>query len=241
MTFNIHAALGHGRYDLDRVGDEIEDWDADVVLLQEVDRFRARTSFEDQATLLAERLDMSAAYGANVRRPPVEPDGEGQQYGTLTLSRFPISDSKNVPLPNRPGLERRGLLRTTVDVDGAPVDLYNTHLQHTSGAVRRDQARAIKDVLRARDLPTVLGGDLNVEPDSRALGQLTRSGLQDPWPLVGSDAGLTVPAQVPRRRIDFVLHDEAFVPVAADDLLSEVSDHRAVRVELELRNPPDCG
>ncbi len=150
-------------------------------------------------------------------------------------------ESVNVHLPNRPGLERRGLLRTTIDVDGAAVDVYNTHLQHTSGVVRRDQVHAIKDVLRTRDLPALLGGDFNAEPDSRALALLTGWRFADPWPVVGADQGLTVPAGVPRRRIDFVLHDDAFVPVAAEDLQSSVSDHRAVRVVLDLVDPADCG
>ena len=241
LTFNIHGGLGHRGYDLDTVANEIEAWDADVVLLQEVDRNRPRTLFDDQAVALATRLDMHPAYGANVRRPPAEPGGKGQEYGTLTLSRYPVLDSDNVHLPNRPGLERRGLLRTTIDVDGAPVDVFNTHLQHTSGAVRREQVRGIRAVLETRDLPTVVGGDLNAEPDSPALALLAAAGLSDPWPAVGVDEGLTVPARVPRRRIDFVLHDASFEPRAAEDLLSTVSDHRAVRVVLRLVDPRDCG
>lgn len=240
LTFNIHGGLGHGSYDLDTVAREIAQWDADVVLLQEVDRHRPRTDLDDQAGLLATRLAMNPAYGANVRRPPAGPDGKGQEYGTLTLSRYPILDADNLRLPNRPGLERRGLLRTTIDVDGAPVDVYNTHLQHTSGAVRRDQVRGIRAVLDSRDLPAVVGGDLNAEPDSPALALLAEAGLSDPWPAVGVDDGLTVPANVPRRRIDFVLHDASFEPRTAEDLLSTVSDHRAVRVGLRLVDPRDC-
>ena len=50
-----------------------------------------------------------------------------------------------------------------------------------------------------------------------------------------------MPAAEPQRRIDFVLHDDAFTPVAAEDLRSAVSDHRAVRVVLDLVDPADCG
>ena len=100
---------------------------------------------------------------------------------------------------------------------------------------------AIKDVLRTRDLPSVLGGDFNAEPDSRALALLTGWRLADPWAVVGADEGLTVPAGEPRRRIDFVLHDDAFAPVAAEDLRSAVSDHRAVRVVLDPSTPRTAG
>ena len=240
LTFNVHGGLGHGGYRLDTIADEIERWDADVVMLQEVDRHRERSGLDDQSVVLSTRLDMFAAYGANVVREPVLPDGKEQQYGTLTLSRFPITGSENVRLPNRPGLERRGLLRTTVDLDGVPVDVFNTHLQHTSGAVRRDQVRAIKAVLRDRTDPAIVGGDLNAEPDSPAVSLLTSWRFSDPWPVVGAGEGLTVPAATPRRRIDFVLHDDSFTPSAADTLLSMVSDHRAVRVRLDLTGPPGC-
>ena len=241
LSFNIHGGLGHGGYDLDRIVREVETWRADVVLLQEVDRHRERTELDDQPLELAVRLDMFSAFGSNVRRPPVEEDGRRQEYGTLTLSRFPILDSENVPLPNEPGLEQRGLLRTTLGVEGAPVDVYNTHLQHTSGSIRRVQVRAIKDVLRERDLPTIVGGDLNAEPDSPALQLFTDWRLRDPWPVVGVDDGLTVPAAQPQRRIDFVLHDDAFTPLAGEHLTSAVSDHRAVRIVLELTSPRGCG
>jgi endonuclease/exonuclease/phosphatase family metal-dependent hydrolase len=240
LTFNIHGGLGHSGSGLDRIADEIESWDADVVLLQEVDRYRERTGLVDQSRTLATRLGMVAAYGANVVRDPVQADGRQQEYGTLTLSRLPVLESDNVRLPNRPGLERRGLLRTTVDLAGVPVDVYNTHLQHTSGVVRRAQVRAIKDELRERALPTLLGGDFNAEPDSRALSLLTGWRFADPWPVAGGGQGLTVPAGEPRRRIDFVLHDASFVPRAADDLVSAVSDHRAVRVRLALTGSPGC-
>ena len=241
LSFNIHGGLGHGGYDLDRIVREVEKWRADVVLLQEVDRYRERTELDDQPLELAIRLDMVPAFGSNVRRPRRRGGRQAAGVRDATLSRYPILDSDNVRLPNEPGLEQRGLLRTTLDVDGAPVDVYNTHLQHTSGSIRRVQVRAIKDVLRERDLPTIVGGDLNAEPDSPALRLLTDWRLRDPWPVVGVDDGLTVPAGEPRRRIDFVLHDDAFTPLAGEHLTSAVSDHRAVRIVLELTSPRGCG
>ena len=106
LTFNIHGALGHDGYDLDRVAEEIAAWKADVVLLQEVDRHRDRTDLDDQPVALAAALDMFASYGANVVRPAVTEGGKEQEYGNLTLSRYPVLESENVRLPNRPGLER---------------------------------------------------------------------------------------------------------------------------------------
>ncbi|MGH3348865.1 MAG: endonuclease/exonuclease/phosphatase family protein, partial [Nocardioides sp.] len=80
---------------------------------------------------------------------------------------------------------------------------------------------------------------LNAEPGMPAVRVLERIGLVDGWPVVGGDEGLTVPAASARRRIDYVLADETFVPVRSRVLISLVSDHRAVRTTYDLL-PRDC-
>ena len=233
------ALLVEQGYDLERIAQEIEAWDADVVLLQEVDRHRARTTYDDQPAELAARLDMNVAFGSNVVRPPAASGRQEQEYGTAILTRFPIHSRSNVALPNQPGLEQRGLLRVTLRIAGLWVDVYGTHLQHTRGNIRIEQMRAIKDAVADDLRPHLLGGDLNAEPDSPAL-TIAGSFLADPWAEVGDGPGLTVPAAVPHRRIDYVLHSDDWVPTAATTLLSGVSDHRAVKVEFDLPLPHRC-
>ena len=239
LTFNIHGALSHTGYHLDRIAQEIEAWDADVVLLQEVDRHRARTAYDDQPAELAARLDLNVAYGSNVVWPPAAPGRQEQEYGTAILTRFPIHSRGNVALPNRAGLEQRGLLRVTLRMAGEWVDVYGTHLQHTRGNIRIEQMRAIRDLVADDPRPHLLGGDLNAAPDSPTLA-IAGGFVSDPWPGVGEGPGLTVPAHVPHRRIDYVLHSEDWVPTAATTLLSDVSDHRALRVDFDLPLPHRC-
>lgn len=239
LTFNIHGAIGP-TYDLERIAQEIEAWDADVVLLQEVDRHRERTNFDDQPTRLAVRLGMFVVYGRNVVRAAPPNGNRQQEYGTAILSQGPIRNWSNELLPNYPGLEQRGLLRATVRVAGQWVDIYNTHLQHTRGNIRIVQMRAIRELSAGNPLPQILGGDLNATPDSPVL-RIATNFLQDPWPVVGVGPGLTVPPRVPRRRIDYVLHEPAFIPTSAQVFQSAVSDHRAVRVTFELQRPSTCG
>ncbi|NYG56497.1 endonuclease/exonuclease/phosphatase family protein [Nocardioides perillae] len=233
LTFNIHAGLGGGRLQLGRVAEEIAATGADVVFLQEVDRFRARSGRTDQPALLAQRLGMEVAFGSNVRHP------RGGQYGTAILSRWPIVDQRNLALPNRPGLEQRGLLFAAIDVEGTPLHAYGTHLQHTRGPARLEQMQAALQVIAADPVPKVFAGDFNAGPASAAL-QVARRYLADPWPVVGDGPGLTVPPRAPRRRIDYVLHDFWSTPVAARTVRSQVSDHIAVQVDLDLRTLPTC-
>jgi endonuclease/exonuclease/phosphatase family metal-dependent hydrolase len=209
------------------VASELRAWDADVVLLQEVDRGRRRSDGVDQARWLGRRLGMDAVFGPGRRTRP-------GSSGNAVLSRHPVVSSGNRPLPSRPGLFGRGLVRATLDVDGRLVDVFSTHLEHASSRVRREQAAAVVERVRRAARPVVVGGDINAEPGTPPVRRLERAGLVDAWQVAGRGDGLTVPAYAPRRRIDFVFSDASFRPVSADVVLSSVSDHRGVRAELDL-------
>ncbi len=190
LTFNIHGGLRNDRLHLDAIARTIRTSRADVVLLQEVDRLRLRSRVVDQAAWLGRTLDMDVAYGANKLRPPAADGLPQAAIGNAILSRFPLSDAANTHLPNRPGMELRGLLHAQVSVDGMPVSIYTTHLQHTSGSMRIEQAHAIRRVVDLDPLPKILGGDLNAEPDSVSLRVLERGALTDTWREVGAGEGL---------------------------------------------------
>jgi len=234
LTFNIHHGARQGELRLGRIAREIRVSRADVVALQEVDRHNgARSDDLDETTWLARRLKMAGVFGANrVRRP--EARGEpAREYGTALLSRFPITTWRNIHLPNRPGLERRGLLLATLDVDGVAVTVGNTHLQHTAQSLRLAQLGTVMTRMSAISHPRLLLGDLNDEPGTPPL-VLTKAVFTDPWPLVGHGDGKTVPPGHPRRRIDYTLADDSFKATGSRVLVSAVSDHRAVRTTFRV-------
>lgn len=237
MSFNIHSArASDGSVRFDTIADEIARWDADVVLLQEVDRGRDWTGRLDMPAVLAERLGTSWTFGANVRRSATN------EYGTAILSRFPIVESRNVPLPAPPGTQQRGLLSATLDVDGTEMSVYNTHLEHTSSAARVLQMRTITRVLAADDRPLVLGGDLNAAPGS-AVHSMALRHTSDTWTAAGTGPGYTVSARNPRIRIDYLLYGDGegadLEPVGATVLRSAVSDHWAVHAGYRLVTDSD--
>jgi endonuclease/exonuclease/phosphatase family metal-dependent hydrolase len=232
VTFNIHSARapdGHVR--VGTIADELAAWHPDIVLLQEVDRGRAWSGHIDMPAVIASRLDMTWAFGANVVRSPTN------QYGTAVLSRFPITSSANTHLPAPAGTQQRGLLHAVLDVDGAELSVYDTHLENTSRPARDEQIRAIMPVLRADPRPKLFGGDLNSAPASTVVTS-ARSLLTDTWAVVGSGDGLTAPAGHPRVRIDYLLYGNGegstFAPRTIERLHSAVSDHYAVRAEYQL-------
>jgi len=240
-TFNIHGGVGAAGYDLPGIADEIRAWDADVVLLQEVHRFRAKSGLDDQPAALGRLLGMNVVFGRNFSRPAESDGAPSRESGTATLSSLPILSWSNQLLPNFPGLQQRGLLRATIDLPGGPVDVFNTHFQHTRGVIRIVQARGVKRLVAAdAGRPFLLGGDFNAESGSPAM-RVIDSFTSDPWPQVGVGSGLTVPPRVPRRRIDFVLYgSDGWVPEQAQVLTSRIADHRAVLVDYALPRRAAC-
>lgn len=245
LTWNIRHALGNDdRADLDRVVAVIRDANADLVALQEVDRFWPRSGNQDQPALLASALGMESTYGANL----VDPASSGE-YGTLILSRHPIASSENRPYPTHEGFEPRGLLSAIVDVPGFGHVLFlNTHLQVGSPATeveaaaqRLEQARIIAETVDAAPVPAILTGDFNAAPDSQELAPI-RDRLTDAWLTVHpNDPGYTIPAHPERpatERIDMI-HVCPSLRVTACEIVDTpdtrlASDHFPVLATLAL-------
>lgn len=227
LTFNIHRGHRDMRPELERIGEEIAAVRADVVFLQEVDRDGRFSRGTNQAEWLGNRLRMNWEFGVNVGVP-----GSGPGYGTAILSRYPIVRWRNTHLVRHPGTEQRGLLNTVIEVKGQPVSLYGTHLDHTSGSLRNRQMRQVMQTAADEQGPWLLGGDLNATPDSRTL-RIAYKRLQDAW-AKGTGDGLTVPPNVPRRRIDYLLHSPDVLAEQAGTVKSAVSDHRAVWADLRV-------
>jgi endonuclease/exonuclease/phosphatase family metal-dependent hydrolase len=219
LSFNTHSSRGSSGLNMEQIAREIEAYDADVVLLQEVDRNRAYTNHTDQPGFFAKRLDMQVAFGVNVRQ------GAGE-YGVATLSKYPIIDQSNTLLPsdpNNPRDQQRGILNTKIQVGDSVISVYNTHLQHVFDSLRLKQMQAVAGIVRADQLPKILGGDLNSSPRTPTL-QVARTVLKDSWEAVGVGSGNTVP----KGRIDFVMYSDPLVAQTSQAAASSYSDHRPV-------------
>ncbi len=201
---------------------------ADIALLQEVDRNRRGTGGVDQPARLAALLGgWSHAFGENV-------DYGAGGYGNAIVSRYPITSSANTHLPNAPGGQQRGLLRTVVDIGGMDVSLYSTHLQNQMDQLKLRQAQAVAPIVAADANPTVLGGDMNAWPGDSVLNAL-KVPLDDTWDAVGAGTGATNPASNPRGRIDYLLYaGSELTPTSANVPAALASDHRPVRASYRL-------
>jgi endonuclease/exonuclease/phosphatase family metal-dependent hydrolase len=222
----------------------------DIVGMQEVDRFWARSGYQDEPAVLAAGVGMPhSCYGANLDHPADAHAAKPHQYGTVILSRFPILECTTTPLPRTGENEQRGLTLAVIDVGGLRLRFYNTHL-HTTAADRLLQTALIAKVMDAApEGPRLLTGDFNARPTTPELAPI-HARFTDAWqkagvPSADNKDGLTSPARLtgnPTSRIDYVFVSppltvtSASVPIDAQTHVA--SDHYPVVATIDRLPPP---
>lgn len=200
--------------------------DPDLIGLQEV--IVRRDGFDQAADLLRGR-GYHTAYAPAFRwteRGHVAADADGDGFGNLVASRWPIVAAERHALPGEEMDERRCALAARVAAPFGEIPFVCTHLawRLAHGALRERQVRALDEVVRrwkrAGDFPPIVVGDLNAPPDADEIRYL--SGLaaldgrstyyQDAWRVRGDGPGHTWDNRnpfaammfEPDRRIDYV-------------------------------------
>ncbi|WP_411843120.1 endonuclease/exonuclease/phosphatase family protein [Salinicoccus sp. HZC-1] len=230
MSYNIYHGVGEDEeLNLERIADVIRDADAEIIGLQEVDRYYGeRSDFEDQAKELADLLGYHYMYGANLELEPEGNQENNRQYGNAILSKYPIIESENIALTSDG--EQRGVQQTKINVRGVHVNVYNTHL----GLDEKSRTTQIEEILNLASEthgPKLLFGDLNTEPTSPEYKELL---AEDQFKDVfsGIENAETFPINNPEKRIDYIF---ASPDVAFDDqevIQSNASDHLPIRSEV---------
>ena len=155
VTYNIQFGRGRdNRIDLSRIGDEISG--ADLITLQEVDRFWPRSGNIDQVQYFRDRFnDYYCVYGAGIdlHVPGSKPeDRQRRQFGNMILSRYPLETIRHHLLPKHGSIGplslQRSAIETTIIINGFPVRIYSVHLTHLSAATRLPQVNRILEIHR---------------------------------------------------------------------------------------------
>ncbi len=213
-TYNIHAGSGtDNRFDLQRQIAAIRAMDADIIGLQEVDvHWSGRSQWRDLATELAEGLGMYVFFGPIYSLDPPTAGDPRREYGMATLSRYPILEATNHEItrlstqnPDPVPAPAPGFPEVVVNVRGALVHVYNTHLDYRGDPyVREMQVADMRRIMAADKGQRVLLGDFNAEAGAPELAPLWRD-LTDTWQAAnGTEGGLTYPTSQPVKRIDYV-------------------------------------
>lgn len=202
MSYNIrHGADPFENYNLERIADVIRQSGAEIVGLQEVDRYYSnRSNNEDTIQRLSDMLGMQFAYGANLDHPPTQPGQPRSQYGTAVLSKYPIVQNQNYWLASN-GQEQRGLLETTIAIQGVQLSFYCTHMG-LSAVQREIHADEILGIMAKRSGPKILVGDFNARPYESVMTHFTKQ-LQNPF--ADQPDAFTFDSINPSATIDYIL------------------------------------
>lgn len=237
MTYNIHAGKDAQAADnLARVAATIASVDADIVLLQEVDRRTQRANRVDHFTELVRLTRMHGVFGKSL-------DYQGGEYGIAVLSRWPMDSVLALPLKVDPPQERSGAshepriaLHVVVHAPGGAVHVVNTHLDASGmGTYRRQELIAALAHMKQKvpaDAPLLFGGDLNARPATDDITAMTFA-LTDAFATCGSGGGDTFPSHAPDRRIDYIFFRSARCRTA-QVIETQASDHRPMLAIIEF-------
>ena len=218
----------------------------DIVGVQEVDRFWARSAYQDEPAVLSSALGLPHhCYAPNLDHAPDTHSNVAHQYGTVILSRFPILQCSNTLLPRTGTNEQRGLTLAVINVRGVPLQFYNTHL-HTTAIDRLMQTAAIAQVIDGAAIGSkVIVGDFNARPTAAEMRPMFAR-FTDAWATLkdlpaSNPDGYTSPARLtgnPTSRIDYVLVfpqiDVTAVYVPIDDRTRLAADHYPVVADIAL-------
>jgi endonuclease/exonuclease/phosphatase family metal-dependent hydrolase len=170
---------------------------ADVILLQEVDRFADRSGNRDVASDLAQALGMHWATAGEFQEIGEGAKGRAATSNQAILSRFPILNPRMIVFSRQarwkwrlnPIQPRRGG-RVAIQAETAGVRFYNLHLESgDSDPVRQEQ---LEEVLRSHgstsSTVTLIAGDLNTGASARErlLQRMAEAGFVDTLGPVGS-------------------------------------------------------
>jgi len=152
-TFNVHHCEGlDGRVDVERIARVIEATSADLVALQELDRWMTRSHALDQPAELTERTGMRVSFFPTLRRG-------GGEYGIAIATRSGDDEFEYRQLPRLSDEEPRGY----VVGPWQGITVIATHLSLRRGP-RDVQTKELIRLAASLHGPFLLLGDLNQGP-----------------------------------------------------------------------------
>jgi endonuclease/exonuclease/phosphatase family metal-dependent hydrolase len=226
MTFNIHHGRGiDRRLNLDRIAQVIQASNADLIGLNEVDRyFSRRSKYMDQVSWLSKQLNMEYAFGETVTLSANHLTTL-RQYGNALLSRYPIRFQKNHLLTFRSRVvENRSILEVEVQLPKQVLKIYVTHLG-LNPFIHRKQTNFLIEKSRHVPCPLLMMGDWNMRPRSQAWRRIHHYFTDVCMATQKSYA--TFPSLRPRFQLDYIFinHQIEVVFVEVMKKIPIASDH----------------
>ena len=227
LSYNIegHAELYRSNH-IQRIAEVIKQYQPDIVGLQEVHRGTWQSRFRDQVAELQAVTGMHAYFGRSY-------ENFGGQFGNALLTRGTIVSAIVHPLPSVG--EPRTLIESVIDIDGARLNVYVTHLTtwgKFNRSNRREQLQCVAKHVASSRYPYLLLGDFNAPPEAPEVASFIAA---RPAMLCGREIGVT--HHLMNERIDYIFADWGFDVRSARVFSIGPSDHWPITAELMWRRP----
>ncbi len=240
VTYNMNHAVGSdGNINIERIADVINESEADIVALQEVDRWVSNSGSIDMMSRLSDLTGMTYAFCRNA-------DKGGGVTGNGLLTRFPILEEKSI-LPEGSDSDHDRSMMLVLDVRGTSLMVINTEFARSRND--SNQIAGIRRILAETQgsgyVPVVYCGSFNTDSTDPTIAP-PADGLEDCWNVAGTGNGYTYPSASPVRRVDYIFVSKTqtpsdsktgrsgLKPQRAKVITTSASDHLPVAVDFNI-------
>ena len=237
LTWNTARMGGFAKPEKNEVLQYLQQQDADVICLQEVDVYKDATYL----TLLDVRQSLGKKYPYSYLDFAIY--DKRHQYGTMVWSKYPLINKQSIHYQTVGNISNR----CDIVVGKDTFRLINNHLESYSFSaedltdvdklkakwlrawpLRNEQARVVRKEIEASPYPVIVVGDFNAIELSYAYWHIS-SGLHDAWRSIHPWSwGATCEHRGFGFRIDYILSSESLTPVRCEIPTASGSDHRPV-------------
>jgi endonuclease/exonuclease/phosphatase family metal-dependent hydrolase len=245
LQWNIHhGGFGtDGVYDTNRIANWIVKMNADVVMLQEVEKYTYWGN-QDQPEVYKNLLQQKT--GKTWYYVTAQEYGQWSANGKMNviMSTFPITYvDRYVMMQNYD----RSVALASITVNGRPITLLNTHLDPYDKPLRLAQAQEVTRWAAPQPENRILTGDMNAWPDQTSILHLNTL-YHDSWTVAASKGTATAfsgnSGETKNGRIDYIFYSKGSSNLVVKS--SQVydtrdangvmpSDHRPVLTTFEVR------
>lgn len=238
-TYNIHKGVrGVGpikRTELQNLALAVEEFDADLIFLQEVRKLYNREDIAEHLKLPGPQADFLAPEGYTSSYISNAFTRKGQ-HGNALLSRWPVIDCLREDISNS-RFEQRGLLHVRVKIANTTLHCIVVHLsllQASRDWQLQRLAAMVQDTIPP-DEPVLIAGDFN-DWNNKALEPMRGAGLQT----FSTPTEATYPSFAPHLRLDRIF-TRGLTPLSAyvpkGKIWTRMSDHLPLIGEFTLDSP----
>jgi endonuclease/exonuclease/phosphatase family metal-dependent hydrolase len=223
VAYNIRMGFGlDGTFDPEAAARAVRRERPDVVVLSEVDRAWLLNGGHDTLDVLARKLGMRYLFA-----PAADP-----VWGDAVLTNLPVTARETVRLTADGAPTGAQALGVVVRVGGREIAVVSTHIQPPPGRKPLVQVREISAFATrfGGDRPTVVAGDLNIEPGDESMRAFDAAGYGDA--LAAFRPLRTFPADRPTKEIDHVLVRGGLTASEPSVGTTTASDHAPLAVTL---------